>query len=56
MEFESKEECVFALQKYHIKHFIDYYFYNFGSKRYIINYRNKDCTFKCLASLGKGSG
>ncbi|XP_058787313.1 uncharacterized protein LOC131661723 [Vicia villosa] len=56
MKFASKEECVFAIAQYHIKHSLDYEVYKSDSKRYIVKCKNEDCTFRCRGTLGKKSG
>ncbi|XP_050878068.1 uncharacterized protein LOC127081882 [Lathyrus oleraceus] len=56
MEFNSKEECVFAIRQFHIRNCLDYSVYKSDSKRLIIKCVNEECTFKCRAYVGKGSG
>ncbi|XP_058774340.1 uncharacterized protein LOC131648590 [Vicia villosa] len=56
MKFASKEECVFAIAQYHIKHSLDYEVYKSDSKRYIVKCKNEECTFRCRGTLGKISG
>lgn len=41
MEFENKEACVFAIQQYHIKPFLDYLVYKSDTKCYIIKCVNQ---------------
>lgn len=56
MEFNSKEGCVLAIRQFHIKNCLDYSVYKSDSKRLIIKCANEECTFKCRAYVGKGSG
>ncbi|XP_058787050.1 uncharacterized protein LOC131661500 [Vicia villosa] len=53
MEFEDKEECVAAMQHWHITNNLDYWVYKSDTKRYVIKCKNPTCKFKCRASVRK---
>ncbi|XP_050909859.1 uncharacterized protein LOC127123699 [Lathyrus oleraceus] len=55
IEYENKEECVLALQRWHIKCSLDFSVVKSDNVRFIIKCRNSTCNFKCMVSLRKGN-
>ncbi|XP_050895856.1 uncharacterized protein LOC127102541 [Lathyrus oleraceus] len=55
IEYEDKEECVLALQQWHIKRSLDFSVVKSDNVRFVIKCRNSTCNFKCRVSLRKGN-
>ncbi|XP_050916234.1 uncharacterized protein LOC127131352 [Lathyrus oleraceus] len=55
IDFENKEECVLALQQWHIKCSLDFSMVKSENVRFVIKCRNSTCNFKCRVSLRKGN-
>ncbi|XP_050875705.1 uncharacterized protein LOC127079353 [Lathyrus oleraceus] len=55
IEYENKEECVLALQQWHIKCSLDFSMTKSDNVGYVIKRRNSTCNFKCRVSLRKGN-
>ncbi|XP_050908317.1 uncharacterized protein LOC127121936 [Lathyrus oleraceus] len=55
IEYEDKEECLLALQQWHIKRSLDFSVVKSDSVRFVIKCRSATCNFKCRVSLRKGN-